>query len=112
MNEFEYVILGSGVAGATIARQILMANPSASVAVVEAGPRVPLKDRRRWWDMVSTGKNPYLEFHDLPIDRENQSVGKESWTFDESRLMGRGGSTVHWGGWALRFKEEENIVSC
>lgn len=107
MAEFEYVIIGSGVAAATIARQLLAKNPNISLAIVEAGSHVPLKDRRRWWDMVSTGKNPYLEFHDLPIGQENQSIGKEPWSFDESRLMGRGGSTVHWGGWALRFKEED-----
>lgn len=105
--EFEYVIIGSGVAGAIVAQRLLENDPQASVAIVEAGRRVPLKDRRKWWDFVSTGANPYEEYHDLPIESENQSVGKEPWTFEESRLMGRGGSTVHWGGWALRFKEED-----
>ena len=107
MQDFEYVIIGSGVAAVTLAKQLLASSPSTSIAMIEAGDRVPLKDRRRWWDMVASGRNPYLEFHDLPIDQENQSVGKEPWTFEESRLMGRGGSTVHWGGWALRFKEED-----
>ncbi|QDT10777.1 Fructose dehydrogenase large subunit [Planctomycetes bacterium K23_9] len=104
---FEYVIIGSGVAGAIVAKQLLEKKPKAAVAVIEAGKRVPLKDRRKWWDFVSTGDNPYEDYHDLPIESENQSVGKEPWTFRESRLMGRGGSTVHWGGWALRFKEED-----
>lgn len=105
--EFDYVIIGSGVAGALVAKQLLNANPMASIAVIEAGKRVPLRDRRKWWDFISTGVNPYDDFHDLPIAQENQSAGDESWTFRESRLMGRGGSTVHWGGWSLRFKEED-----
>lgn len=105
--EVEYLILGSGVAGATVARTLLQNNPLASIAIVEAGKSIQLKDRRTWWEMVSTGRNPYGEYHDLPIDRENQSIGSEPWSFDESRFMGRGGSTVHWGGWALRFKEED-----
>ncbi|MCD0460685.1 GMC oxidoreductase [Roseiconus lacunae] len=106
-HEFEYIIIGSGVAGVIVAKGLLEANPNSSVALVEAGKRVPLEDRRKWWDFVSTGVNPYDDYHDLPIESENQSVGKEPWTFRESRLMGRGGSTVHWGGWALRFKEED-----
>ncbi len=105
--DFDYVIIGSGVAGAIVAKRLLDHDASASIAVVEAGKRVPLKDRRKWWDFVSTAANPYDDYHDLPIESENQSVGKEPWTFRESRLMGRGGSTVHWGGWALRFKEED-----
>ena len=106
-KSFDYVIIGSGVAGAIVADGILHSKPEASIAVIEAGPRVPLKDRRKWWDFISTRVNPYDDFHDLPIDQENASVGKEGWTFRESRLMGRGGSTVHWGGWSLRFKEED-----
>jgi len=105
--EFEYVIVGSGVAGAVVAARILSANRSATVAVIEAGAPVVLKDRRAWWDFISTGVNPYDQFHDRSLPAENLSVGDESWTFRESRLMGRGGSTVHWGGWVLRFKEED-----
>lgn len=104
---FDYVIIGSGVAAAIVADGVFRANPNASVAVVEAGRHVPLKDRRKWWDFISTGINPYDDYHDLDIEEENYSVGSESWTFRESRLMGRGGSTVHWGGWSLRFKEED-----
>ena len=73
--EFDYVIIGSGVAGALVAKQLLNANPMASIAVIEAGKRVPLRDRRKWWDFISTGVNPYDDFHDLPIAQENQSAG-------------------------------------
>ncbi|MCA9185230.1 MAG: GMC family oxidoreductase [Pirellulaceae bacterium] len=106
-SNYQCVIVGSGVAGAVVAQRLLEADPKTSIAVIEAGPRVPLKDRRRWWDFVSTAENPYEKYHDLALGRENQSVGDETWVFQESRLMGRGGSTVHWGGWALRFKEED-----
>lgn len=106
-QSFDYVIIGSGVAAAIVADGIQRSHRTATVAVIEAGRRVPLKDRRKWWDFISTGVNPYDDYHDLDIDKENYSVGDESWTFRESRLMGRGGSTVHWGGWSLRFKEED-----
>ena len=106
-NALDFVIIGSGVAAAIVADGVLREKPDASIAVIEAGRRVPLKNRRKWWDFISTGVNPYDDYHDLEIEKENQSVGRESWTFRESRLMGRGGSTVHWGGWSLRFKEED-----
>jgi choline dehydrogenase-like flavoprotein len=55
--DFDYVIIGSGVAGAIIAKRLLDYDASTSIAVVEAGERVPLKDRRKWWDFVSTAAN-------------------------------------------------------
>ena len=107
MREFNYVIIGSGVAAASIAQKLLAKDSKASVIILEAGKRVPLKDRRKWWDFISTGINPYDDFHDLKLSKENQSIGDETWHFRESRLMGRGGSTVHWGGWSLRLKEKD-----
>ena len=107
MSEFEYVIIGSGVAAVAVANELLQNDPSLSIVMLEAGKRVPLKDRRKWWDFISTEINPYDDHHDLPLGKENQSIGDETWGFQESRLMGRGGSTVHWGGWSLRLKEED-----
>ena len=42
MIEFDYVIIGSGVAAASIAQQLLGKDPKASVIILEAGKRVPL----------------------------------------------------------------------
>ena len=104
-REFEYVFVGSGVAASTVAKTILENNRLASILILDAGPKVPAQDRRSWWDYVVLDRRPY----DYCYDRkgENQSVGKTQWSFDDGRVMMYGGSTVHWGGWCLRFKPED-----
>jgi choline dehydrogenase-like flavoprotein len=104
-REFEYVFVGSGVAASTVAKTILESNRLASILILDAGPKVPAQDRRSWWDYVVLDRRPY----DYCYDRkgENESVGKTKWSFDDGRVMMYGGSTVHWGGWCLRFKPED-----
>lgn len=106
--EYNYIIVGSGVAGSTIAQQILNEDKSASILMLEAGPKLEMKERRLWWDYVISGQRPYDYCEDLDLSEgENISSGETSWTFKESRLMIYGGSTVHWGGWSLRFRPED-----
>jgi choline dehydrogenase-like flavoprotein len=104
-REFEYVFVGSGVAASTVAKTILESDRLASILVLDAGPKVPAKDRRSWWDYVVLDRRPYDYCYDKK--GENQSVGKTEWSFDDGRVMMFGGSTVHWGGWCLRFKPED-----
>ena len=111
--EHQTIIVGSGVAASALTKRILEADSNHSVLVLEAGPRVPQKDRRAWWDYVIHGRTAYDHCHDLPLpgqkvsDAENESTGPTEWVFRESRMMGVGGSTYHWGGWGLRFKPED-----
>lgn len=113
--EYQTVVIGSGVAAAALTRALLDHEPGHSILILEAGPRVPSKDRRLWWDLAVNGRSAYDHCHDLPLPPagqsgsifENESTGKTEWTFRESRMMGFGGSTYHWGGWALRFKPED-----
>lgn len=106
--EYQYIIIGSGVAGATVAHNLLKHNKDTSILMVEAGPKVEMRKRRLWWDYVVSGERPYDFCEDLKISEgENVSSGDTSWIFKESRLMIYGGSTVHWGGWSLRFKPED-----
>jgi choline dehydrogenase-like flavoprotein len=120
MAEYQTVLIGAGVAGAAIAKALLDDDPDHHLLVIDAGPRPLLKDRRSWWDYVISGRAAYADLHDLPLpdpkpdpakpkfeEAENQSVGEDPWIFQESRVMGFGGSTTHWGGWALRFKPED-----
>ncbi len=102
---YEYIIIGSGVAGSTLATQLLEANPLTKILMLEAGPVVPMKDRRYWWDYVVSYKKPYTHCYDLAGD--NDSVGRTPWVSEGSRMMIYGGSTVHWGGWSMRFKPED-----
>lgn len=108
---YDYVIVGSGVAATLVCDRLLEADPLTSILVLEAGERIPARDRRSWWDLVLAKRTPYSftydedkpggEFH------ESYSVGNVLWTFKESRVRAYGGSTMHWGGWSLRFKEED-----
>jgi len=111
--EHQTIVVGSGVAASALTRRLLERAPDHSVLILEAGPRVPLKDRRAWWDYVIFGRAPYEHCHDLPLpgptvtESENESTGQTEWVLRESRMMGYGGSTYHWGGWGLRFKPED-----
>jgi choline dehydrogenase-like flavoprotein len=105
-DDYAYIIVGSGVAGSTIATKLLEAHPETPILMLEAGPQVPMKDRRSWWDYVIDGsRKPYEQCEDR--DGDNPSVGGTAWHSKGSRTMMYGGSTVHWGGWSMRFKPED-----
>ncbi len=104
-REYEYLLVGAGVAAATIVQGILRSNPSASILICEAGSIWKAKDRRGWWDYVISGRHPYADGYDTPSD--TKSSGNVSWDFRENRVIAYGGSTLHWGGWSLRFKPED-----
>ena len=57
--EYEYIIIGSGVAGTTVAKQLLNNNNKTSILMIEAGPLVEMKKQRSWWDYVVSGNRPY-----------------------------------------------------
>jgi len=107
--EHDYIIVGSGVAGATVANELLKDNPKLKILMLEAGAVSTLKDRRLWWNYVRTGIHPYASAAE---DKDETSVtgvsiGKATMELKGSRLMTYGGSTVHWGGWSLRLKPED-----
>lgn len=104
-EHFQYVFIGSGVAGATVAKQLLEHDRSTSILMLDAGPEVKSKDRRYWWDYVISGRKAYDFCYDL--DGENTTVGDINWEYVGSRAMAYGGSTMHWGAWCLRYKPED-----
>lgn len=108
---YDYVIVGSGVAATLVCDRLLEADPLTSILVLEAGERIPARDRRSWWDLVLAKRTPYSFTYDDDKSggesQESYSVGNVLWTFKESRVRAYGGSTMHWGGWSLRFKEED-----
>jgi choline dehydrogenase-like flavoprotein len=110
-RDYDYVIVGSGIAATLVCDRLLEADPLTSILVLEAGGRIPSRDRRSWWDLVLDGRTPYAETYDDETagseSQESFSIGNTRWGFKESRVRAYGGSTMHWGGWALRFKEED-----
>ena len=98
------LIVGSGVAGATIAKGLLARSDVSKVVMFEAGGAFEMRNYRRWIDFVTTGIEPHEPFRDHRADYETAA---DVLRLEESRLFVRGGSTIHWGGWALRFKPED-----
>jgi choline dehydrogenase-like flavoprotein len=104
-KHYQYVLIGSGVAAVTLAKQLLEKDRATSILMLEAGPKVPRGDRRSWWDYVLTGRKPYDFCYDVP--GENLTDGNVVWGYEGARIMAYGGSTGHWGAWSLRYKPED-----
>ncbi len=94
------IIVGSGVAGTVLARQLL-ANGDYAITMFEAGPDFTPGDRRIWLDNLVGAYNIYEPFIDDPR-AENERFGLRG-----SRLFMKGGTTNHWGGLTPRFKPED-----
>ena len=78
-NDYAYIIIGSGVAGSTVATKLLEAHPETPILMLEAGPQIPMKDRRYWWDYVLYKRKAYDPCEDR--DGDNPSVGGAALTF-------------------------------
>lgn len=98
------VIVGAGLMGGLVA-EILSRQGVANITVLEVGPCIEMRNRRTWLDVVTTGTVPYSKLYDDLSDFD--ATGVEPWNIVGGRLFGRGGSTVHWGGWAPRFFPED-----
>lgn len=104
-TESQFVFIGSGVAAVALAERILSRAPDTHILILEAGQVYPAMDRRAWWDYVVTGKAVYWPAQDL---KDEYSVSSNvNWDCSDNRLIAYGGSTLHWGGWSLRFKPED-----
>ena len=104
-KKYDYIIVGSGVAGITIAKNLLEHNPLTSILMLEAGPYIPAKERRSWWDYITLNRTPYDFTYDTSW--EAKSVGDINWISSGARVKAVGGSTMHWGAWSMRFKPED-----
>jgi choline dehydrogenase-like flavoprotein len=98
------LIVGSGVAGGLVAELLIQAGYT-GVVMLEAGPPIPMSDPRIWIDTVTNGTVPYSNLYDEPTDFV--STGVQPWNIVGGRLFGRGGSTIHFGGWCPRFMPED-----
>lgn len=109
-EHFQFVFVGSGVAATTVSKRLLEKNSQTSILMLDAGPKVEAKKRRYWWDYLIFDRKPYDYCYDIP--GENDTVGNIDWVYPSSRVMAYGGSTMHWGAWAIRYKPEDfNLYS-
>ena len=83
-KEYEYIFVGSGVAGSTVAKRLLHGDHNTSILMLEAGPEVEARNRRYWWDYLIHDRKPYDYTYDQP--GETESVGNTGWVFDGSRV--------------------------
>jgi choline dehydrogenase-like flavoprotein len=102
------VIVGSGVAGSFLARTFAVQGVS-GVLVLDAGPDIPMGDPAWWFHHVAQGGGtanaPYAACYDALGDFS--ATGLDPWNIVGGRIFGRGGTTLHWGGWAPRFMPED-----
>ncbi len=95
------LIVGSGVAGALLARRLLETKKNYQITMFEAGPDIGAVSHRKWLDHLMAHANPWDAFWEDPRT-ENERLPLRG-----SRLFVKGGTTNHWGGWSLRFKPED-----
>ncbi len=96
------ILIGSGVAGTILARELLT-NGDCEVVMFEAGPGFKPGDRRIWLDHLTGQNNIYEPF----FDEAGPEVGNEHMRVVGARLFMKGGTTNHWGGLTPRFKPED-----
>ena len=93
------IIVGSGVAAALLARQLLKTN-DCQITMFEAGPDFETGKYRIWLDNMMANIDPYRAFLDVEPTGNKHLPGL-------ARHFMKGGSTNAWGGWSLRFKPED-----
>jgi choline dehydrogenase-like flavoprotein len=103
-TEASILIIGAGLAGGFVA-EMLGSLGISGIVVLDAGPPVLMRDARTWLDTVTNGSVPYSTLYDDPADFT--ATGYDPWNIVGGRIFGRGGSTLHWGGWAPRFMPED-----
>jgi choline dehydrogenase-like flavoprotein len=101
------VIVGSGVVGSVVAESILSAGLG-TVTMLEAGPEIPMANAADWFNLVTGSPAPYEKCYDQTGDYASVAdTPQDKWQITGGRVLGRGGSTLHWGGWVPRFMPED-----
>lgn len=99
-------IVGAGLTGGLMAYEL--ARRGLKVVVLEAGPHYNLQDRSAYMKELVLGRIQGPAFaSDLPERDVYTNSGEVEYPVNELRVKAVGGSTLHWGGQALRFLESD-----
>jgi len=99
-------IVGAGLVGGLLAYEL--ARRGLKVVVLEAGPRYKLEDRTAYMRDIVSGRISGWPFaSNLPERDVYTNAGEVEYPVNHLRAKAVGGSTLHWGGQALRFLESD-----
>jgi choline dehydrogenase-like flavoprotein len=97
-------IIGGGLAGGLMAYEL--ASNGAKVVVLEAGPRHDVKAKFSYMqNKLTKGTDPWAS--NLPERDVFTNAGAVVYPLGSARVKAVGGSTLHWGGLALRLHETD-----
>jgi glucose dehydrogenase len=96
-------IIGAGLAGGLIAHEL--ASRGINVVVLEAGPWHEPAARAQRMALALDGEEAWPS--DNPARDRYTNSGPVDYPLSRARVKGVGGTTLHWGGLALRFHETD-----
>lgn len=107
-DQYDLCIVGGGISGALVAT--IATRKGLNVILVEAGSRFDFNNRLtqiRRRQILKKDLWPWEnEARDVFVDSSKADIGY-SYKLNRSRIKAIGGSTLHWGGKALRLRESD-----
>lgn len=76
-------VIGSGVAGGTVSQELLAAGIN-DILMIEQGPKIPMHDRRKWYDVFVADQNPFQL--GMPDSKYN-NIGKSKYDLGDGVLL-------------------------
>lgn len=107
-SHYDVCIVGAGVAGALVGT--MLARMNKKVLIIEAGGAFDFNNRLeqlKRYEVLAEPMWPWVnQARDHYVDSSMEGAGFK-YRLNRSRIKGVGGSTLHWGGKALRFRETD-----
>lgn len=107
-NQYDLCVIGGGIAGALVAT--MATRKGLNVLLLEAGSRFKFSDRLqqlRRHEVLNEDLWPWVnESRDAFVDSSIKQIGYK-YRLNTTRIKGLGGTTLHWGGKALRLRETD-----
>jgi choline dehydrogenase-like flavoprotein len=99
-------VIGAGPAGGLVAARL--AARGHDVLVLEAGPRFDFEDRQARMERAIRPAHSSQSVWEMGGERDAYaSTGERHYPLNQSRVKGIGGTTLHWQGMVMRFRESD-----